>query len=104
MLEMFQTNLLTGPLFLAGVFNGMNRRAEPNFQHDSRAHYKLMGTTVGFGSLMGIQSYFQEHHPSMKSRFSAHLVGGGIAGFLASGTAYCMGLMLTKIPSKKAFE
>ena len=101
---MFKMNLLTGPLFLAGFLNGLNKRADPNFQHDSRAHYKLMGTTLVFGSLMGIQSYFQENHPTVKSRFSAHLVGGGVAGFLVSGTAYCMGLMLTKIPSKKAFE
>ena len=101
---MFNMSLFTGPLFLAGVFNGLNRRAEPNFQHDPRAHYKLMGITIGFGSVLGIQSYFKENHSTVKSRFSAHLVGGGMAGFMTSGAAYCMGLMLTKIPSKKAFE
>jgi hypothetical protein len=102
---MFKFNLITGPLFAAGLFNGFNKRAEPDFQHDPRAHYKLMGITVGMTTIGAINTYFKEQQPLMKSRLSSHIIAGGIVGgFLVSGTAYCMGLLLTKIPSKKAFE
>jgi hypothetical protein len=101
---MFNFNLITGPLFTAGLLNGLNERAEPNFQPDPRAHYKIMGMAVGAATLMGLNNYFQEHHSHIKSRFSAHVVGGAGAGLIASGRAYCIGLMLTKIPSKTVFE
>jgi len=102
---MFKYNLITGPLFAAGLFNGFNKRAEPDFQHDPRAHYKLMGITVGMTTIGAIDTYFKEHQPLMKSRLSSHIIAGGLGGgLLISGTAYCMGLLLTKIPSKKAFE
>jgi hypothetical protein len=101
---MFQLNLLTGPLFTAGLLNGLNARAHPNFQPDPRAHYKLMGISVGMGTFIGLDKYFREHYPNTKSRFSAHILGGFGAGLLLSGTAYCMGLMLTKIPSKNTFD
>lgn len=102
---MFNFSLLTGPLFFAGVLNGLNKRAEPNFQHDPRAHYKIMGIGMGLTTAHAVSQYFKEHHPNMKSSFSSHVVSGGlVGGALAVGSVYCMGLMLTKVPSKKAFE
>ena len=101
---MFNLNLLTGPMFTAGILNGLNKRDNPNFKHDPRAHYKLAGTTMCMTTLMGLNQYFTEHFPKNKSRFSAHIIGGMGAGLIASGTAYCMGLMLTKIPSKTRFD
>jgi len=97
---MFKMNLITGPLFIAGFMNGMNARAKPDFQPDPRAHYKLMGTSILFSSLLGVQEYFKENPTGLKSRLPAHVIGGSGAGILVSGMAYCTGLMLTKIPSK----
>jgi hypothetical protein len=101
---MFKMNLITGPLFLAGFMNGLNARSKPEFQPDPRAHYKLIGTSVLFSSILGIQEYFKETPPLHKSRLSAHIIGGSGAGILVSGMAYCTGLMLTKIPSKTRYE
>ena len=102
---MFNFNLFTGPLFFAGLFNGMNKRAEPNFQHDPRAHYKIMGIGMGLATASSINQYFKENHPTVRSSFRSHVVGGGlVGGALATGSAYCLGLLLTKVPSKKAFE
>jgi hypothetical protein len=101
---MFKMNLITGPLFVAGFMNGLNARAKPEFQPDPRAHYKIMGTSIAFTTLLGVQQYFKENHPVQKSRLSAHMIGGAGAGVLISGMAYCTGLMLTKIPSKTSYE
>ena len=98
-------NLVTGPLFFAGVFQGMNKRRESSFQPDPRAHYKLAGLTTVFTTMSSLNEYFKQHHPALKSSFASHLVGGGFgAGILLSGSAYCMGLLLTKVPSKPFLE
>ena len=101
---MFNFSLISGPLFFAGVFNGINKRAEPDFIVDPRAHYKLMGMTTCLSTMYALNNYFKDNPLTTKPRFSAHLTGGSIGGFLLSGTAYCMGLMLTKIPSKRAMD
>ena len=102
---MFNFNLLTGPLFTAGVLHGLNKRAEKNFQPDSLAHYKLMGIGVGLTAMKSIDNYFHDNPLATKSSLKSHLVGGGFfGGILITGTAYCMGLLLTKIPSKSAYD
>jgi hypothetical protein len=101
---MFNFNLITGSLFTAGVMNGFNARGKSGFKSDPYAHYKLMGTAFCMGSLVSLGDYIKEHYPNTKSRFSSHMIGGGLGGVYAAGTAYCMGLMLTKIPSKTEFD
>lgn len=102
---MFNFNLLTGPLFTAGVLHGVNKRAEKTFQPDIWAHYKLMGIGIGMSAMKSIENYYQDNPLQTKSSLKSHLVGGGlIGGILVTGTAYCMGLLLTKIPSKSTYD
>lgn len=102
---MFNFSLLTGPLFTAGVLHGLNKRAEKNFQPDAWAHYKLMGIGVGVSAMKSIDHYFRENPSPIKSSLKSHFVGGGlVGGVLITGTTYCMGLLLTKIPSKSAYD
>lgn len=96
-------NLITVPLFTAGILTGLNKRIDFDFPQDPRAHYKLMSMAAGLGAVRGLADYMKEHPSTVKPRFASHFIGGGVGGFLASGTAYCMGLMLTKIPSKTRF-
>lgn len=93
-------NLITVPLFTAGILTGLNKRLDFDFSPDPRAHYKLMSMAAGLGAVKGLASYMEGHSSTVKPRFSSSMLGGGVGGLLASGTAYCMGLMLTKIPSK----
>jgi hypothetical protein len=101
---MFRMNFITGPLFIAGFMNGLNARTKPEFQPDPRAHYKLMANAIGFSTALGIAQHYKENPPLMKSRLSAHMIGGAGAGVFVSGMAYCTGLLLTKIPSKTSYE
>lgn len=101
---MFNFNLLTGPCFTAGILQGFNKRSSASFQPDPNAHYKIMGIGMGITAVASLNSYHKER-PLVKSSLAAHLVGGGlIGGTLLTGGAYCLGLLLTKIPSKTEFD
>lgn len=94
-------NLITGPSFVAGLLNGYNRRQSSNYKHDPYAHYKLLSLTSGlaFARVLGdsVTHVAKPISPSI-------LFTGVVGGLLVSGTSYCMGSMLTRIPSKDMFE
>lgn len=97
-------NLLTFPMFSAGVLHGLNLRQSPSFQPDPKAQYKIMGIGMGLSMLHSINMYFKER-PPVKSSLATHFVAGGIVGggFII-GATYCLGLHLTKIPSKTILD
>jgi hypothetical protein len=97
-------NLLTFPIFTAGLLHGLNQRQSPSFQPDPKAQYKIIGIGMGLSVMKALDIYFKER-PIVKSSFAAHFVGGGlIGGGFIIGATYCLGLHLTKIPSKTVFD
>lgn len=90
---MFAMNLVTGPSFLGGLLYGINKRVSPEYKPDPYAHYKLLSLTSGIGFLKVIAT---EEAP--KSTPVQLVRSGIIGGILMSGTIFCMGMMMTKIP------
>lgn len=87
-------NLVTGPSFLGGLLYGINKRVSPEYKPDPYAHYKLLSLTSGIGFLKVISA------AEVPKSTTAQLVRSGIiGGILISGTTFCMGIMMTKIPS-----
>lgn len=86
-------NLVTGPSFLGGLLYGINKRVSPEYKPDLYAHYKLLSLTSGIGFLKVISAA-----EVPKSTTSQLIHSGIIGGILVSGTTFCMGIMMTKIP------
>lgn len=93
-----------GSIFTAGLLQGLKQRESPSFQPDPKAQYKILGIGMGFSVVHSISNYFTERPPA-KASFGSHFVSGGLlGGGLMVGAAYCLGLHLTKIPSKRFLE
>lgn len=95
-----KASFITGPAFLAGVFRGIEKRQAPDFQTDSLAPYKIMGISTGFITLKALNEYIEKTKPKYIPTLGPSLIGGFGAGLIVSGTVYCLGLLLTKIPPK----
>jgi hypothetical protein len=93
--SMFGMNLVTGPSFLGGILYGINNRSRPDAKYDPYAHYKLMSLTSALGFLKIISN---SNFPISNSRPGQILISGILGGVLLSGTTFCMGTMLAKIP------
>lgn len=89
-------SIITGPSFIAGLLQGLNKRSAPEFKPDPWASYKVLSLTSSLAFLKILGSYEAPTKSSMRQLAASGLVGAP----LITGTAYCMGLLLTKIPSK----
>lgn len=88
-------NIVTGPSFFGGLLYGVNQRMTSEYKQDPYAHYKLLSLTsaMGFLKIVGGGNIPEKIHPL------PHLFGVGLIGsILTSGTMFCMGMMMTKIP------
>jgi hypothetical protein len=92
---MFGTNLITGPSLIGGILYGVNRRNQADYKHDVYAHYKLMSLTsfLGFLNIVAKSDF-----PVSKSSPGQIILSGLLGGVLMSGTTFCMGTMMTRIP------
>lgn len=99
---MIGLNIITGPAFFGGLLYGLNKRSLADYKEDKYAHYKLLSLTSGLGvmKIVGDGNLPNMKHPDVLQLFRTGLIGGP----LISGTMFCMGMMLTKIPSKKLME
>jgi hypothetical protein len=88
--------VITIPPLIAGLLEGVNRRSLPDFQPDKWAPYKLMSLTSGihFAQILAKETIISKSTPQQV--ILASLVG---PPFIA-GMMYCMGIQMTKIPSK----
>lgn len=93
---MFGFTVITIPPLLAGLLEGVNRRSLPEFQPDTWAPYKLMSLTAGIHSARILASAELGQKPAIKQLILPAIIGPPII----AGMMYCMGIQMTKIPSK----
>lgn len=93
---MFAMNLVTGPSFFGGLLYGLNNRMKPEYKADPYAHYKLLSLTTTMGYLYATYPIVKDTPLKMTPGLVFIRLG---ASMFVSGTTFCMGTMLTKIPS-----
>ncbi len=83
------------PSFVGGVLHGLNTP-----KHDPWAHYKVLSLTTGYTAFHALGRI-----PSTYKFTHASAVGyGTLAGILVSGSTFCMGMLLTRIPTPSALS
>ena len=86
---------MTGPAFASGLLYGINKRFAPEYKQDNYAHYKLLSLT----SILGLVRIVGTNHTPLAKTHTAELFRHGVlGGVFMSGTMFCMGIMMTKIP------